>query len=129
MKLILKQHPHLINHSLKVVSLIFGYLFWAILAQNQNAQININIPIYFYGLKNNLEIESQENLKVKIEGRRSDLCKLDLKQLAAHFDISHIDNVGEYKIDVQKADLFLHKKFKLIEYSPQIITIQIKEKK
>ena len=128
MKLILKQHPQLINHSLKVISLIFGYFFWLILANTQPTQISFDIPIYFYGLKDNFEIDSPEKLKITLSGKRLNLCNIDTYQIAAHFDISNYTASGEYKINVSTADFFLHKDLKVINYFPRNFVIKIKEK-
>lgn len=125
MKLILKK-IHLTNQSLKIVSFTLGYLFWIILAQTQNIQISVDIPLYFYNLKQDSQVDAVETINIQISGKRSDMQKLYFEQLAAHIDLNNCI-AGENNIEINSSDIFLHNKFKLISYFPHTLKIQIKE--
>jgi hypothetical protein len=129
MKLTIKK-VGLNNHTLKIFSLIFGYLFWIILVQNQKINTTTDVPLCFYGLNENLEIIAPENIQIKILAKRIDLANIDHSQIAAiHVDANKYNIVGEYKIKLNDTDIFLHNKIKLIDYFPSEISIKVKEKK
>lgn len=118
------------NHSLKVISLIFGYLFWLILVQTQKINSVIEIPVGFYGLKENLQVTAPENLRVTFSGKRIDLSKVPFYPMAsAHIDVSNINEPGEYKMQINETDIFLNNKIRLVNYSPETITVKISQKK
>jgi len=112
----------------KILSLIFGYSFWIILAQTQNVNKWIEIPVCFYGLNNNHEIIAPENLQVFITGKRSDLSVFNISQIAVHIDISNL-LIGKHEINLTDKNIFLHNKIKLLHYNTSTMSIQITEKK
>lgn len=128
MKQILR-NPNLINHSIKIISLVLGYSFWAIFAQNQNITISTDIPIYFYGNCENLEIISPEAIQAYLLGKRLEFGDTDCSKLAAHINLSDITKEGDYNINICDNDILLQNKIKLVSYSPTSIKITVKEKK
>lgn len=129
MKLSLKTFG-LNNTALKIISLILGYLFWLVLIQNQKINTTIEVPLYFYGLKNNFEVVGPENIKIKMNSKRSDLTHSDKSELAAiHIDASKFETPGKFPVHLNENDIFLHNKIKLLDYNPSIFNIEIKEKK
>ena len=119
----------LTNHLLKIVSFIFGYFFWLILVQTQKINITMKAPLCFYNLKENLEIETNENINITIYGTRNDLYLLNnYDNCAIHINASNFE-VGVNKINLKNEDIFLHHKIKLLDFNPSTVTIQIKEKK
>lgn len=114
---------------LKVSSLIFGYLFWLIIAQNQHISISKEIPLFYYGLSKNLKADNApEHISAIISGKRIDLTNFNSSENSSHVDISNIEATGSYNIDVQKENIFLHNQFKLIDYWPSSLSIQIDQR-
>lgn len=114
---------------LKVSSLIFGYLFWLIIAQNQSVSTTKEIPLYFYGLNKSLKIENApEAIKTTISGKRLDLSNFNVHENSAHVDASEISEIGSLSVEVKRENIFLHNNYKLINYWPSSLTIQIDQK-
>lgn len=114
---------------LKVSSLIFGYLFWLIIAQNQSVSTTKEIPIYFYGLNKSLKIKNApEAIKTTISGKRLDLSNFNVHENSAHVDASEIAETGSISVEVKRENIFLHNNYKLINYWPSSLTIQIDQK-
>lgn len=114
---------------LKVSSLIFGYLFWLIIAQNQSVSTTKEIPIYFYGLNKSLKIKNApEAIKTTISGKRLDLSNFNVHENSAHVDASEIIETGSISVEVKRENIFLHNNYKLINYWPSSLTIQIDQK-
>lgn len=111
---------------LKVSSLIFGYFFWLIIAQNQQINITKKIPLYFFGLKKELKASSNhEQINVLISGKRIELSNFSPIENSAHIDLSDITCIGTYTVKVPKENIFLHNNFKLVNYWPSNLSIQI----
>ena len=118
------------NHTLKIISFIFGYFFWLILVQTQKINSIVEIPIGFYGLKENLEVIAPENIKITLSGKRIDLANITPYQMAAaHIDATQFNNPGDYKVALTENEIFLNNKIKLVDFSPESVSIKINEKK
>jgi len=115
------------NHLLKLLSVIFGYAFWVMLAQLQIIELKLKIPLSFYGLQNNLKINTQENVNVQLAGKRMNFYDLDISKLAAHINLENIKNEGKYNINLLPENIFLHNKIKLLNYDPTNIWIEIQK--
>ena len=114
---------------LKVSSLIFGYLFWLMIAQNQHISINHQVPLYFFGLNKDLKTTAApEQINAIISGKRMDLANFNLDENSAHIDVSNLDTAGSYNVKVPKENIFLHNHFKLLNYWPSSLSIQIDQK-
>lgn len=113
------------NHLLKAGSLLFGYAFWVMLAQLQIIELNLKVPLSFYGLQNNFKTDSQESIDVKLSGKRIDFYNLDISKLAVHVNLDNIKEIGQYNIKLLNKNIFLHNKIKLLSYDPTNLLIQI----
>ena len=115
---------------LKIFSLIFGYFFWLIIAQNQNVQIKKPINLYFFGLNKNLGIVAPiKKVNTIISGKRINLGNFKKIENSAHIDLSDYNNSGTYTIALEKENIFLHNEYKLINYWPSSLSIQLDQKK
>jgi hypothetical protein len=119
--------PRLANQSLKIISLILGYFFWLTIAQTQNIDIKMDIPLCFYNTPANLDIAAPELIKINLFGKRLDLYNLDFTQLAAHIDAKNITK-GDNEVKLSENEIFLHNKIKLVNYIPSTIIVQAKDK-
>lgn len=116
----------LINNSLlKILALIFGYVFWLILAQHQSLKITQKIPLSFYNTQNELKINVPENVEINLLGKRHDLQKIDLAGLGVHLDLSHITQAGNYQVPVDTNQIFLPNNVKLLYYTPVMINLEV----
>jgi hypothetical protein len=111
---------------LKITALIFGYIFWLILAQEQMLQTNLAIPISFYmPQETGLNIAGPSQISVHLLGKRIDLQKLDLKNIGAHIDTSHLKEPGNYQLPIASEHIFLPNYVKMLYYTPVMINIEI----
>lgn len=110
---------------LKIVALIFGYAFWLILAQNQSLQIVQKIPLSFYTPQSELKINAPIEVEINLLGKRHDLQKIDLANLGAHIDISHITQAGIYPMQIDTGHIFLPNNVKLLYYTPVMINLEV----
>lgn len=119
---------HLSNHTLKALSIIFGYTLWLIFAQANRINISYDIPIAFYGLSESLSVDSQDTVFAHITGKRSDLSKINISQPAVHIDLSYIKDPGNYEINLSENQFFLRNEIKLLNYFPSKLIIRVKSK-
>lgn len=123
----LKQAQLTNNLTIKVVSLILGFLIWSVLSEKQMARVERNLPICFYNEPENLEIKTQNSIKVKISGLRKDLWTNESN--AIHIDASFINKEKkDYVYDIEPEHIFLRQGVNLISYKPSKIKIQAHQK-
>ncbi|MDR3646445.1 MAG: hypothetical protein P4L22_02810 [Candidatus Babeliales bacterium] len=113
------------NHWLKVASLLFGYAFWVMLGQLQVIELNLKVPLSFYGLQNNLKVDVQDDIDVHLTGKRIDFYNLDMSKLAVHVNLDNIKTDGKYNIKLLSQNIFLHNKIKLLNYSPTNLSLLV----
>ncbi len=115
---------------LSLSSIILGYSFWLILAQTQTIILDKKISLSFYGLESSLTIAnySQQEIYIKISGKRIELSQLTSNQIIAHIDVSNLKEPGNFEVEILKENIFLQDNIKLLEYSPSNLTIQINKK-
>ena len=115
------------NAPIKIISVIFGYLFWNIVSQSHVAEISLDVPLCFYKVPDNITLDSPEKIKIHLSGKRADLDTLDIKNLAAHLNMQDTE-VGKQTITLQGEELFLPESIKLVRYTPANIVIFSREK-
>lgn len=122
----IKRIPIANNITIKIISLIFGYLIWLTFSKDQIVTYDISVPIYFFNEPENLKIEYTEFIKAKISGKKRDISKNILNNLAsAHIDLSAYNNPGEYELDIYPEDIFLINRLNLLNYYPSKIKIRL----
>jgi hypothetical protein len=131
MKLTLKKIGMSSNHVLKIFSVILGYSFWVIMAQNQKINTILNIPVCFYDLKENISIKAPHTNCISIVGNRSDLKNMHKPEFASiHINASGFDKAGDYMIALKDSDIIMQdSKVKLLNYYSENILVNIKEVK
>ncbi len=121
-------HQPLFKHILtKLIALIFGYSFWIMLVQTQSIVLPIDIPLCFYGVDTSLTFEAPETIKCLAQASRREFC-VPKTVGAAHIDASFIKEAGTYQITVMPEQLFLRNEMNLVNYKPQIITVNVTRK-
>lgn len=112
------------NRNLKIISLAFGVLFWALFGTGNKTSITLDVPVCFYGSEHTNGIDAPEAVRVTLVGSRSDLCNLDINNLALHINTKHLKQ-GDNLVTPDAKKLFLPKTIKLVEWIPTnpIITV------
>jgi hypothetical protein len=120
----LKQVQLTNNLTIKILSLILGYLIWATLSKQQFDTIEKSIPICFYNNENYF-IETTEFIKARISGLRKDLFFNESN--AVHIDAAFINEEKTYNFSIYPEHIFLRQGLNLISYKPSNITITVKK--
>ena len=110
---------------LKIASVVFGYAFWLILAQNQDLQITQTIPLSVYLANDELKLSGPEHITVGLLGKRLYLQKLDFQTIGAHIDGTNLNTAGTYPIQISTSHIFLPNYVKLLYYTPVIINLEL----
>lgn len=122
----LKQAQLTNNLTIKVISLIIGFLIWSVLSEKQMAIVERNLPVCFYNEPEKLNIKTQNSIKVKISGLRKDLWTNESN--AIHIDASFITEEKDYIYEIEPEHIFLRQGVNLISYKPSKIKIQAHQK-
>ena len=116
------------NNFIKIVSLIFGYLIWAFIAQYQTITINQPVPICFYQTQDNITILGPDSVNISLSGKRKHLYLFETENSAIHIDASQFNKPGKHLINLSKESLFLPDNIFLEELKPSTIVIEITSK-
>ena len=109
------------NLTIKILSMIIGYALWSLLADSYTVTQWQTIPICFYNVSENRHIESnQEQLKIKLSGKRSDL--ISCKSLAFHVDAQLLSK-GQNILMPNESSLFLPTSVKLVYCNPIKVSV------
>lgn len=121
-----KTKPILTSKSvLKITSVVFGYAFWLILAQNQELQVTQAIPLSVYIPNDELKLTGPDHITVSLLGKRLDLQKLDFKTIGAHIDATNLNTAGIHPVEISTSHIFLPNYVKLLYYTPVIINLEL----
>ena len=115
------------NITLKILSLIFGFIIWCMLSEYQTITLEQTIPVCFYGASNDLIVSANEDIVVTLSGKRTNIYWFDKKALALHVDV-HTLHMGHNIVSITPASLFLPETIKLIDYSPSAIAVTVEKK-
>lgn len=127
MKHILKK-IFLSNAQIKIISLLLGYSFWYIFSQAHIARIWVEVPICFYQLPQNFQVEAPEKIRIQLSGKRSDLYTIDMETLAFHIYMQE-KTKGTHVLKLSEQQLFLPNSIKMVRCYPANIAVHIKEMK
>lgn len=112
------------NTVIKVISFIIGYGVWSFFGNARIIQKEVHVPICFYNENPEYAIQSPESIAVLVEGKRSDIYQLDLKQLAVHIDAASLKN-GINLLAVTEKQLFLPDTCKVVYSTPLPMMIEL----
>ncbi|MCA9770039.1 hypothetical protein KC460_01555 [Candidatus Dependentiae bacterium] len=115
------------NISLKLLSFIIGYFFWAIFSQSRMITISIDIPLSFYNVTQNIKISAPETIKATLHGKRIYFDTLDIYALAFHINAEKLQE-GKHLLRIFDSQLFLPDGITLVNYMPSPLMIQIDKK-
>lgn len=116
------------NLSLKIIAVILGYTFWAIISTRQTTERWIEVPLCFFSVPDTLRIEAPEAVNIAFSGSRIDLANLDITQLAIHIDSRDL-TPGNQNISLSEEQLLLPSCVKITHWSPSNLIIMVEEKR
>ena len=107
------------KHSLRINSILIGFLLWSILGSMHSTTITVQVPLCFYdGQQNTVTLtDAPEFITITLKGARSDLRAIDFNNLAVHVDTENFKK-NKNGIILTNKNLFLPKQVKLVHYSP-----------
>ena len=108
--------------SLITISCILGYSVWYTVGIDKPAQLNVQVPLCFYGQHEQQIIKAPQYVDVRLSAPRRLLYALDSKNLAVHFDANKL-SAGKNSITITRAELLLPKCIKLLDYKPINIVV------
>lgn len=115
------------KYAIKVTSLIFGFIFWAMLSNNHTTQLTLDVPLCFFGTSTTKDIDAPETITLQLSGKRSDLYRLDREHVALHVDSDEL-SPGHHLLEITPEKLFLPQTIKLVNWRPLNPVIIITEK-
>jgi hypothetical protein len=110
---------------IKIISLVFGYLFWYILSQSHTTKIWLEVPICFYDLPQNMQIDSREKIKIELSAKRCDLYTIDMENLAFHINTQKL-TPGKHIVKLSEEQLLLPEAIKMVGSWPSSIPVLVK---
>ena len=112
------------NTPLKIIALLLGYSFWYIFGSSHTTAVQLTVPLCFYNVPTNNNVNAPESVSIKIAGKRSDIRALDIEQIAVHIDAEQLHE-GKNLLTVTQETLLLPESIKLIHYSPSNPTVEL----
>lgn len=111
-----------LNHKnlLLLISIMSGYSFWSIIHNSQIGSLQINAPVFFYNISDNIKIESPTNIILKIYGPRKSIKNLNTSSLSIFLDAQKL-KIGENIIELNKQHLLLPIDIEIALIKPPII--------
>lgn len=114
------------NKTIKIMSVIIGYSFWAILGQHHTIDQWVEVPLCFYNGSEKEIVSAPEKVCIQIQAKRSDFKALQYKDLALHIDIDHL-STGKQLLSVTAQKLFLPNSFKLVNCKPSNLIVEVQK--
>lgn len=115
------------NLPLKIMSLLIAYGLWITLNSNYSLQTDVTVPLCFYDVPENWNIQAPEEVTITLQGKRSLLQRLRKEQLSIHINSAEL-GLGKQPLKFSEKSLFLPKSIKLVHYTPLPVIITIEEK-
>lgn len=112
------------NLSLKVLALVFGYIFWTTMSERHVTQVTLNAPVSFFH-QEGLVLDAPEAISVTLAAPRKKLYGLT-RDLALHIDAQKLTQ-GKNTVRITEQNLFLPPSVKLIHYTPEKIAITVSQ--
>lgn len=112
------------NLTLKLMSLFFGYTFWAMISQTLPITISLPVPLSFYNTAPDLQVNAPETIIITLRGKRAHLNHLNYDALAFHIDGTTLQE-GKNYIPLKAEQLFLPESINLLHYNPSPLVINM----
>lgn len=113
--------PILNKPTIKILSLVLGYFLWLNFSFNQVCKVDLNLPVFFYGVDDSKKIEAPAYIKVQVSGLRR---ALKSKSNSVHLDLNGIKSNQELDLNITPNNVHLYEGLRL----EKIYTNKIKVK-
>jgi hypothetical protein len=113
--------PILNRPTIKILSLVIGYFLWLNFSFNQVSKIDLNLPLFFYGMDDSKKLEAPTHIKVQVSGLRR---ALKSKSNSVHIDLKGIKSNQELDLNINSNNIHLYEGLRL----EKIYTDRIKVK-
>jgi len=107
------------NLGLKVVSLLFAIALWMIVARDPTAEVEIQVPIEFHNLPENLEIDSASftEAQIRIRGPERVIHRLQPSDVRADIDLANVQP-GERTFDLTARHVHVPEELQVVQIIP-----------
>ena len=112
------------NLTLKFMSLFFGYTFWAMISQTLPVTISLPVPLSFYNVASDIQVNAPETIVITLRGKRAYLNHLDYGAIAFHVDGTTLQE-GKNYIPLKAEQLFLPESINLLDYKQSSLVIDM----
>jgi hypothetical protein len=109
------------------MSLFFGYTFWTMISQTLPVTISLSVPLSFYNVADNIQVNAPETIVITLRGKRAPLNHLDYGAIAFHVDGTTLQE-GKNYILLKAEQLFLPESINLLDYNPSPLVIDMHQK-
>jgi hypothetical protein len=110
------------KHSIRISSLLIGFLLWSTISDLHKDSITVRIPLCLYG-EQAKTWEIPEQVTVTLYAKKSVLRAIDLTTLAAHINADTLTN-KQTRIALTNKDLLLPNNVVVTNYSPLNLSAQ-----
>lgn len=112
------------NTSLKIASLIMGYLMWSFVGQYYPIQVSLAIPLAFYSIPDAFTIDAPDTINIMLSGKRMFFDQLSLADLSAHIHAGKFRE-GTHALSISADTLFLPPGISVVHYTPSPLVINV----
>ncbi len=119
-------NPFFGNIGKKTLAVIIAISLWIVANLEFDIERNINIPIHFVNLKNDLVIVNKppEKINLRMRGPRSKLSSFATSNISINYDLQDFKD-GKRKINIRRDDVDVPREVQLITISPVEIDLEI----
>ena len=110
---------------LKVLAIIYAYLWWVIISQSLGSTIKINLPILLYDAPENLNIKAPDSVDLYIKGKRYDIRNFLSQSPTINVDAKRFSDPGHHKYPILQEHIFLPEEIKLLDYKPSQLDVYV----
>ncbi len=107
------------NFGLKVVSLLLAIGLWLVVARDPIAEVEMNVPIEFHNLPDNLEIDSASftEAQIRVRGPERVIHRLQAADVRAEIDLANV-NPGERTFDLTARHVHVPQDLEVVQIIP-----------
>ncbi len=113
------QRTFLHNIGLKIVSLLLAFGLWLVVARDPIAEIEVQVPIEFHNLPDNLEIDSASftEAQIRVRGPERIIHRLQPSDVRVEVNLSKVQP-GERTFDLSGREIVVPQDLKVVQIIP-----------
>jgi YbbR domain-containing protein len=107
------------NFGLKLVSLLLAVGLWFVVARDPIAEVEMNVPIEFHNLPENLEIDSANytQAQIRVRGPERVIHRLELSDVRAQINLANV-SPGERTFDLTPRQVHVPQDLEVVQVIP-----------